>query len=216
MVKWMTMLQKLGTLSSDDSSTFSKLSASEHSNQKRLKRLRIISPDPSDHPFSRAHIHSDPAATAVVRKARNPNHVQFTNVNVRTYELILGDNPFVEYPLSLGWKYTTSEAIPVDAFDKRHQLEITPDYAGAQKLKPLSGLERRRHRLLRVGYDDKMLRREERRRRIQLAQEWAYRNDRSEAVVCSCPNPMVFLKRYILDSAGNDTQSLRFTDSFRL
>ena len=60
-------------------------------------------------------------ATQTTRK-----HVSFKDVTVRHYDLILGDNPYNKYPLSLGWNYRQheTETIDVEAFEEARDRRL--------------------------------------------------------------------------------------------
>jgi hypothetical protein len=120
--------------------------------------------------------------------------VSFSDVEIRNYSLILGDNPFVEVPLSLGWDYGETVHASVDDFEE-HQL--SGDYKNAQMMEPLDVTERQ-SRLRRVGYSKERIREEERRRRILLLLEWTYRHNREENAFYSCPHGPTSFKRYIM------------------
>ncbi|CAB9530111.1 expressed unknown protein [Seminavis robusta] len=53
--------------------------------------------------------------------------VAFSDVTVRQYELILGDNPGCKYPLSLGWNYAEQAMVQVDAFeqDRERRMDVS-------------------------------------------------------------------------------------------
>lgn len=124
----------------------------------------------------------------------NKSTVSFTDVEVRHYKLIVGDNPFVEVPLSLDWDYDESQLVSVDEFEERHSRD---DYIHAQDMEPLD-LSVRQVILRGVGYSNMQIRAEERRRRVILLMEWAYRHNREEPCVYSCANGPVLFRRYIM------------------
>lgn len=116
-------------------------------------------------------------------------HVSFSNVQVRTYELIVGDNPDCSFPLSLGWRYQEEDTLDVDSFEQqRHERQedaIGNTYTNLQQPQhqppgpskclpkfPLT-LHQRRLRLRSLGHTEVDLRRAERKRRIELALQWA-------------------------------------------
>lgn len=99
--------------------------------------------------------------------------VSFDNVEIRRYQLILGDNPFTEVPLALGWNYHyESENMSVDAHEARKLANES--YVHAQYMEPMD-VSARQARLRGVGYSNAQIRQEERKRRITVLQEWAYR-----------------------------------------
>lgn len=134
------------------------------------------------------------------KKSTNKKHVSFSNVQVRTYEVILGDNPDCSFPLSLGWRYDAGDAVDVDTYESQYQqappekhredlhsmhiaqvlnplLSVSPsaiDYSTEGSMTPLPlSLHERRLRLRAQGHSEQSLRQAERKRRIQLSMEWA-------------------------------------------
>jgi len=99
--------------------------------------------------------------------------VSFTTVSVRNYELILGDNPEAEFPLSLGWDYDEESptSVSVDEYDARHDRE---GYKNSKNFEPLSPTERKA-RLEAVGLPEALLMQQERSRRVRVILEFAYR-----------------------------------------
>jgi hypothetical protein len=57
----------------------------------------------------------------VKTKTASDKKVSFSDVQVRTYELILGDNPDCSFPLSLGWKYNTADRVDVNTYEDERQ-----------------------------------------------------------------------------------------------
>ena len=65
--------------------------------------------------------------TKVKTKTLNgTKNVSFSDVQVRTYELILGDNPDSSFPLSLGWKYNEADKMDLDTYQEGHQPKRPP------------------------------------------------------------------------------------------
>lgn len=128
-----------------------------------------------------------------VEKGSSKN-VTFNSVTVRNFNLILGDNDGCNVPLSIGWKWVESEPILVDIFDKMYHQD--PDYVCAMKLEPLN-LEERKQRLYSAGYSKQALLHEERRRRVQLAMEWANHQTKNNSHDCPSANTSFFIKRYL-------------------
>lgn len=124
--------------------------------------------------------------------------VHFSDVAIRTHELIVGDNPYTLYSLSLGWRYSEIPPTPVDEYDAAHHEHS--EYTRAQHMTPYT-LEERQLRLRHVGYTKAQLLQAERRRKIQTILEWAYRRCRNRSDVadypCPIPQPNVFIERYI-------------------
>ena len=54
-------------------------------------------------------------------KKKNPKTVRFSNLEIRTYPLTLGDNPSVSSgpPLTLDWNYETTHTFSVDAYESQ-------------------------------------------------------------------------------------------------
>mmetsp|Transcript_54424 Transcript_54424/g.80789 ORF Transcript_54424/g.80789 Transcript_54424/m.80789 type:complete len:163 (-) Transcript_54424:651-1139(-) len=54
------------------------------------------------------------------KKTRN-THVSFSNIEIREFTLIIGDNPSCRtgLPLSLGWEHTKTRVVPVDDYDRK-------------------------------------------------------------------------------------------------
>jgi len=152
---------------------------------------------------------------------RRHKTVQFGDVRVRRYRLIVGDNPYTEVPLGLGWEYTDgddlcageedhddvltpprspSQRCTVDAYEERKAMRGNEDgrgYRHAQYMEPMD-VAARQARLRSVGYTNEQIRREERIRRLVILQEWAYRRNREDAVVCTVPKAAAMFKRYVL------------------
>lgn len=101
---------------------------------------------------------------------RAEKRVSFSDVQVRIYELIPGDNPDCSFPLSLGWKHSKTETLSVDA----HENQGTREEHSASEFSrvPLSQYERRL-RLRSVGFTEKELRQVERKRRVELCLQWS-------------------------------------------
>jgi hypothetical protein len=62
----------------------------------------------------------------VKTKKASDKMVSFSDVQVRTYEVILGDNPDCSFPLSLGWKYSTAHKADVNTYEDEQQPKRTP------------------------------------------------------------------------------------------
>jgi hypothetical protein len=123
--------------------------------------------------------------------------VSFYSVTVRYYNLILGDNDGCNVPLAIGWKWVESEPMPVDIYDMMHHQG--PDYVCAMKLSPIAPEERKR-RLYATGHSKQDVRREERRRRIQLAMQVAYQATKTvDDSAPSSKNTSIFIERYLLN-----------------
>ena len=83
--------------------------------------------DISDDSFS--HTHSVDGI-----KKKKPLHVKFNSIQIRNYDITLGDNPSCNYgpPVTLDWNYDEMEPISVDAYEegrgrpprKMHQLHM--------------------------------------------------------------------------------------------
>ena len=101
-------------------------------------------------------------------------HVSFSEVHVRTYQVILGDNPECSCPLSLGWKHTVWDIVDIDTYETLKERTREQHLAGPLSFAraPLS-LHERRLRLRSMGFTENELRRSERKRRIELSLQWA-------------------------------------------
>ena len=64
-------------------------------------------------------------------------HVKFQNIQIRNYEMTLGDNPAVSYgpPVSLGWEYYEVGTMPLEDYEesrgarrKASQMLMNPMY----------------------------------------------------------------------------------------
>lgn len=53
---------------------------------------------------------------------RNAQQVRFSTVEIREFDLILGDHPDVRVgpPISFGWDYVEKEAVPLDVYERSH------------------------------------------------------------------------------------------------
>jgi len=139
-----------------------------------------------------ATVTEDESCTTLVK----PN-VSFSDVEVRRHRLILGDNPYCEFPLGLDWEHDDQpEIMPIDRYEETRN-STRPDYTYAQDMEPLDITERQA-RLRRAGYTNEQLLTEERRRRVTMLIEWTYRQNRDEAVVFSAPNGANMFKHYIM------------------
>jgi len=68
--------------------------------------------DPSED--ARAQVVKVAAAVSAEEEHSNKKKVTFQDVQERHYDLILGDNPHIKYPLSLGWRFTEAPRVPVE------------------------------------------------------------------------------------------------------
>ena len=72
--------------------------------------------------------------SSVVKVSKNPLHVKFNSIQVRYYDITLGDNPSCTYgpPVTLDWNYDEMESIPIDSYEegkknpprKMHQMHM--------------------------------------------------------------------------------------------
>lgn len=125
-------------------------------------------------------------------KKKQKKNVTFSTVHMREYELIIGDNPDCSFPLSLGWRFVEHESMDLGVYESEHKprriqgrLEdrvhvgqllglIAPaiDPLMVTTMRPLTLYERRL--ILRAnGHSEQSLRKAERRRRVELALQWA-------------------------------------------
>ena len=128
-------------------------------------------------PFLQLQLHSKkPDRIALIHNVsctslRAEKRVSFSEVQVRIYELIPGDNPDCSFPLSLGWKHSKTETWGVDAYEKQGKRG---EHSGCDFFRaPLSQYERRL-RLRSLGFTEKELRQAERKRRVELCLQWSY------------------------------------------
>lgn len=176
-IRLLTRMRNLNKVSSSSSSSLSEAEIKVHNDESTQKRVRI------------AALTNE--ATAATEQSK---HVSFSFVEVRQHQLILGDNPYAEIPLGLGWDFNVTPPASVDEFEKEYHE--SPDYKIAKELEPLD-LAERQSRLRGVGYTNEQIRQEERMRRINLVMEWAYRRNRGEPAA-TCPNGAVIFKRYVM------------------
>lgn len=96
--------------------------------------------------------------------------VSFDTVEIREYGLIVGDSEDIVdgFPLMLDWAHTQGVKTSVDI----HQDQVKT----RDRQHPIQELDthERRLRLRAMGFTEAQLRLAERRRRIQISQEWAY------------------------------------------
>jgi hypothetical protein len=130
-------------------------------------------------------------------KQGNGKNVSFNSVTVRNFNLILGDNDGCNVPLSIGWKWVESEPMPLDTYDQMFHQE-DPDYVCARRMQPLN-LEQRKRRLYSTGYSKQDVRREERRRRIQLAMAYRAAKNGDDCRPIIGANTSIFIERYLLN-----------------
>ena len=154
----------------------------------------------------------------VLKSKKTQDHVSFGQVTIRHYDLILGDNPYIKYPLSLGWTYSKEEVRDVDLFESQREeresracreriqprLYLPPtvplhymsdvhteqDYDDAHTQPVELNLYERRARLRAFGYTEAVLRQLERHRLVTLALEW------KEEGTPSFPFSRHFIARY--------------------
>lgn len=137
--------------------------------------------------------------TAVGTKAEQgkSKQVRFDTVHVRTYERIVGDNPYSSLPLGIGWAYNEEEPRPLDEYDETEH-EQNEFYVYARKQRQLS-VDERRGLLRGAGYTEKNVREAECRRKVQVAMEWCYRFDHPDKdIPCPIPDADRLIKRFIL------------------
>jgi hypothetical protein len=121
--------------------------------------------------------------------------VRFSHADIRSYKLILGDNPFAEIPLGLDWDH--SHAIQKSCDEMEARQHDDPHYVAAQHMETMT-VEERVARLRQVGYTYHQIRNEERLRCITLVFEWAYRCNRDDAIAPPCPNGSILFRRYVI------------------
>lgn len=131
------------------------------------------------------------SATRVAPAERK--QVRFSDVQVRRYNRILGDNPYAEIPLAIGWLYSLESTSSVDKHEE-HQLE--DEYINAHHMEPLE-IDQRIEKLLAVGLSRDSIYREERRRSLMIAQEWQFRIDPTDTTPCTCRHGKILIQRYL-------------------
>lgn len=117
----------------------------------------------------------------------------FSDVQVRHYSRVVGDDPSTEIPLALGWDYSVAETSPVDKHEER---QLRNSYINAHYIEPLE-IDQRMQKLLAVGLTRAIILREERRRQIQIAQEWQFRIDPSDTTPCTVRHGQILIERYL-------------------
>jgi len=103
--------------------------------------------------------------------------VCFSEVHIRTYEVILGDNLDCFFPLSLGWRHGPTKVFKIDDYEKQkmqsQQQKPSPYAENAYYCRAPLSLCERRLRLLFMGFTELQLRQAERTRQLELAKQWA-------------------------------------------
>ena len=122
--------------------------------------------------------------------------VRFSDVEIRPYRIILGDNAWTDLPLGLDWEYDDPQRVTVQDFEESQHFRDGA-YKSANDYEPLTAPERYA-RLRRAGYTDLQIRKLNRRRKIELVMEWAYRQNRDEPTPSPCLNGHVYFGRYVM------------------
>jgi hypothetical protein len=161
-----------------------------HHNEKRSKTGSVPNTNPTNTTETNTSISVNVKIHAGPRK-----NVHFSDVEVRIYNRILGDNPYVEIPLSIGWKYTSEETLPVDEHEAR---QFQADYLNAKNMEPMEEVAQRMEKLLSAGIPKEVIQRDERRRKIQIVKEWLYRNDPKDTTPCTCHYGQILIQRYLI------------------
>jgi hypothetical protein len=172
------------------SSSSSDAEVSAHNDGKRAKS--VPTKNLSDNITKSATTTSTSTGTQHLPKPKK--NVQFTDVHVRVYNRILGDNPYVEIPLSIGWEFTVEEPSSVEEHEVR---QFEADYVKANDMEPLEQAERMQ-KLVSVGIPKVVIQREERRRKIQIVKEWTYRMDPKDTTPCTCHYGQILIQRYLM------------------
>ena len=83
-----------------------------------------------------------------IKKTRNKKSVTFDSINIREYDVILGDNPACSDgpPLSLDWTFTESTSSTIDDYEE------VRGYKRHRKFLYLSAITRRNLLINRLGY----------------------------------------------------------------
>jgi hypothetical protein len=172
------------------SSSSSDAEVSAHHDEKRAKS--VPTKNLSDNITKTTTSASTSAGTQQLPKPKK--NVQFADVHVRVYNRILGDNPYVEIPLAIGWEYTVEEPSSVEEHEVR---QYDADYVKANDMEPLEQAERMQ-KLVSVGIPKVVIQREERRRKIQIVKEWTYRMDPKDTTPCTCHYGQILIQRYLM------------------
>jgi hypothetical protein len=64
------------------------------------------------------------ASTASTTSRGSNKSVSFSQVSVRQYDLIVGDNPGCKYPLALGWNYTETYTVDVTGYEQERAKRL--------------------------------------------------------------------------------------------
>jgi hypothetical protein len=174
------------------SSSSSDAEVSAHHDEKRAKSAPSTTKNLPDNITKNTTTTSTSISTQQLPKPKK--NVQFADVHVRVYNRILGDNPYVEIPLSIGWEYTAEEPSSVEEHEVR---QFEPDYVKANDMEPLEQAERMQ-KLVSVGIPKVVIQREERRRKIQIVKEWTYRMDPKDTTPCTCHYGQILIQRYLM------------------
>jgi hypothetical protein len=172
------------------SSSSSDAEVPAHHDEKRAKS--VPAKNPPDSVTKSTTSTSTSASTQTLPKPKKKVH--FSDVHVRIYNRILGDNPYVEIPLSIGWEYSVEEPSSVEDHQAR---QFEPDYANASGMEPMEQ-EERMQKLESVGIPKDVIRRGERRRKIQIVEEWTYRMDPTDVTPCTCHYGQILIQRYLM------------------
>jgi hypothetical protein len=173
------------------SSSSSDAEVPAHHDEKRAKSVPTKnSPDN----VTKSTTSTSTSATTQTLPKPKKKQVHFSDVNVRVYNRILGDNPYVEIPLSIGWEYSVEEPSSVEDHQAR---QFEPDYANASGMEPMEQAERMQ-KLESVGIPKEVIRRGERRRKIQIVKEWTYRMDPADVTPCTCHYGQILIQRYLM------------------
>jgi hypothetical protein len=139
------------------------------------------------------------SAPPCTEKPNKNKSVSFSTLHIRRYNRIIGDNPCCDFPLGLGWRYEDSEPMSLEEYDECHH-ESNPDYVHAKHMLTTFA-EERKQQLYAAGYSECLLRREERRRRLQLLQELFSQSSIGEQMMCDYlpPNAEILVPRYLCE-----------------
>jgi len=139
-------------------------------------------------------------SSSTIHEPQKRNSVTFSTVEVRYYNRVLGDNPSCDFPLSLGWRHESSKPVPVNDFDRRHESDSL--YVNAKHLSPTDVQYRKQLFCHIAGFSETQLRREERRRRLQLIQEVFCSSNASADASAACDLPRcadILIPRYLCE-----------------
>jgi hypothetical protein len=167
-----SLLQESSTMSEDDSSSASPIisSSSDDASSTSLKDEHAVGHEPQ-----------------IVRSHHDRRHVSCGTVSVQEHQLVLGDSPYSDgYPISIDWKHAAQKTM-------RSLDEFEQDHTELEKL----DLHERQLRLQHMGYRKVDLQKQERKRKILLAEEWAFGDNKNDQPIFGLLTTMKLMQRYV-------------------